>query len=418
MGAEIHYSTTLPLPISANDIDEAIIEAKFGREPKWASVTTASPSDASSSRPASIVPPGGVTNAPDSRYVTDAANAGTFLIATIKPGMVSNNVLTQLYSPTLGSKSWKDVQGSITQLIEDLDAWLCSLPKGLDPFKDNGSDQIMQQERNILKMYYYSTKILICRPCLCRLDRRIRSQSQSSVNFNHQIAAQCVAAATSIAACLPEDMTVWRKEIYNIFPWWSTVHYLMQSITILLLEACNEAEGINVLPAVKKLVRWLRELSSTNTTAEHAYSITVDLLKKMASRTFKDPRTSEEITLLFSERPIPAASDVGALDLAAQWTTGEEYMEQVPPQQDAQLHSETFMPDTLAQMMPSVDVFPSAPVGPVSGSFYGALHPHPTLASVLLTEFDQYNSLESDDGDVYMQDAPEQAQRWRSDWDY
>jgi hypothetical protein len=290
VGAELHSSTTLPLPIAANDIEEAFIQAKFGQTPKWGSATAPSHSPAGSSRTGSIVSENN-HNAPDVSSLSNEANAGTFLIAIVKLGMVSNNVLNQLYSPNLVSKSWKDVQGYIARLATDLDAWLFSLPTDLNPLDDNARGQTMQQERNLLKTYYYSTKILICRPCLCRLDRRIQSQTQSSANFNHQTAAQCVSAAKSIAACLPDDMAVWSKEIYRIFPWWATVHYLMQSIAILLLEACYEAEGINVLPAVKKLVRWLRELSSTNRTAERAYAITVDLLKKMASRNFKDPET-------------------------------------------------------------------------------------------------------------------------------
>ncbi|KAJ4357566.1 uncharacterized protein N0V89_002142 [Didymosphaeria variabile] len=408
VGAEIHSSTTLPLPISANDIEEATIEAKFGRRAKWGSGTATSPSDAGSSRSAAVRPPGNASNASEASNASDVANAGTFLTAIVKLGMVSNNVLTQLYSPNLVTKSWREVQENIAQLSEDLDVWLASLPRGLDPFKDNGRDYTMQQERNILKTYYFSTKILICRPCLCRLDRRIQSQTQSSANFNHQVASQCVAAAKSIAACLPDDMSVWGKEIYKIFPWWSAVHYLMQSIAILLLEACYEAEGINILPAVKKLVRWLKELSSSNRTAERAYSITVDLLKKMASRTFKDPRTSQEIALLLSEHPSPATSDAGASDFAAQWFTGEEFFDQhlQPPQ--AQSQGESYMADSLADTIPTMGVFPGAADMPVSGFFFEALHTHPALANVFLTGFDQHNPLPFDEDDIYMQDVPEQ----------
>ncbi|KAL5400414.1 hypothetical protein PMIN03_012391 [Paraphaeosphaeria minitans] len=415
VGAEIHSSTTLPLPISANDIDEAIIEAKFGREPKWASATTASPSDAESSRLASTMPPGDAAHA---SYGSGAANAGTFLIAIVKLGMVSSNVLTQLYSPNLAKQSWKEIQGSIARLAEDLDAWLYSLPKDLNPFKDNGQDQTTQQERNILKTYYYSTKILICRPCLCRLDRRIRSQTQSSVNFNHRIAAQCVAAAKSIAACLPDDMAVWGKKIYEIFPWWSVVHYLMQSIVVLLLEACYEAESISVLPAVKKLVRWLRELSSTNRTAERAYSITVDLLEKMASLTFKDPRTTQEITLLLSEHPSPATSDVEALQFEAPWLTGANTFEQHPLPHHIRSPDKAFVEDTSGDTMPVVGVFPGAADLPVPSFTYKALNSYSSLPNVFLTGFDQYNPFQFGESDVYMQDAPQQEQGLRSDWDY
>ncbi|KAK7188591.1 fungal specific transcription factor domain-containing protein [Paraphaeosphaeria sporulosa] len=419
VGADVHSSTTLPLPISANDIDEAIIQAKFGTRPKWGSATAGSPSDAGSSRAPSATPLGGNPSGTDARdTLNDEANAGTFLIAVVKLGMVSNNVLNQLYSPNLVTKSWKDIQGYISQLADDLDAWLYSLPAGLDPFKDHGRGQTMQQERNILKTYYYSTKILICRPCLCRLDRRIRSQTQSSVNFNHQTAAQCVAAAKSIAACLPDDMAVWGKEIYKIFPWWSAVHYLMQSIAILLLEACYEAESSAVLPAVKKLVRWLRELSSTNRTAERAYSITVDLLKKLASRTFQDPRTTQEIKQLLSEHPSPTVSDVGYSGFATQWLTGEEFLEQHPSPQEMQPSGESYMSNVFAESMPTVNVFPGATDLPVSGFFSEALHSHSPLANVFLTGFDQHNPLPFNVGDVYMPDAPGQAPHGqRSTWD-
>ncbi|KAL1591339.1 hypothetical protein SLS60_012083 [Paraconiothyrium brasiliense] len=409
VGAEIHSSTPLPLPISANDIDEATIEAKFGRRAQGGSGTA--PSDAESSRSANPMPPATASkapHAPDAPIASDVANAGTFLTAIIKLGMVSDNVLTQLYSPNLVTKSWKEAQEDIARLLEDLDVWLASLPRGLDPFKDNGRDHTMQQERNILKTYYLSTKILICRPCLCRLDRRIPSQSQSSANFNHRVASQCVAAAKSIAACLPDDMAVWGKAIYKIFPWWSAVHYLMQSIAILLLEACYEAEGINVLPAVKKLVRWLRELSSSNRTAERAYSITVGLLKKMALRTFKNPLTTQEITLLLSEHPNPESSEERVSEFAAQWFTGEEFFEQ-HVQPTAQSQGELFSGDSLTASMPTtMGAFPGAGEVPVSGFFYEAIHAHPALANVFITGFDEHNPLPFNEGDIYMQDVPEQ----------
>lgn len=277
VGAEIYCSTTLPLPIAAEDINEATIEAKFGPSPRWASVPAASSSEASSSR-SSTVPPGSVS---------ESANSGSFLKSTVALGLVSNRVLSQLYSPNLVTKSWKEVQKSIAALLEELDAWLSGLPKGLNPFKETGPE--MEQERNMLRTYYHSTKILICRPCLCRLDRRIQSQTQSSDDFNHKIATECVASARAIAARLPSDVPTYSKDIYTIFPWWASVHYVMQSIAILLLEACYEAEEMDIMPALRHLVRWLKVMKPSNAIASRAYSITLDLLNKMKVRHFKDP---------------------------------------------------------------------------------------------------------------------------------
>lgn len=281
IGAEAYCSTSLPLPISAADIEATIIEARFGEPPKWTSVHTQSNTDGSHSPSASTETP---------NLASEPANGGTFLTSTVKLGMLSNDVIAQLYSPSLATRSWKYVQQKITKMLEDLDAWLSSLPKSLNPFDDNGSTYSMQQERNILRTYYHSTRILICRPCLCRLDRRIQSQTDISDRFNHNIAAQCVLSAKSIAACLPDDMAVWNKEIYRIFPWWAAVHYVMQAVAVLLLEACYEAEGMDILPALKKLVRWLRALRYSNGAANRAYTITVDLLKKLVTRDFSDPK--------------------------------------------------------------------------------------------------------------------------------
>lgn len=290
VGAEIYCSTSLPLAISGEDINEATIEAKFGQRPRWPSLHTRTDGSSPSSPTVSEATP---------NSDVDSANSGSFLTATVKLGMLSNDITTRLYSPNLITKSWKDVQHSIAQMLEKLDAWLFNLPKGLNPFEDNGSNYSMQQERNIIKTYYHSTKILICRPCLCRLDRRIKSQTQMSDKFNHRIAVQCVSSAKSIAASLPDDMAVWNKEIYRVFPWWAAVHYVMQAIAILLLEACYEADGLDVLPALKKLVRWLRALRASNGMANRAYTITVDLLRKLTMRTFTDPRTPQASLQVF-----------------------------------------------------------------------------------------------------------------------
>ncbi|KAK7177652.1 hypothetical protein PSPO01_16297 [Paraphaeosphaeria sporulosa] len=155
------------------------------------------------------------------------------------------------------------------------------------------------------------------------------------------------------------------------------------AIAILLLEAppgtCYEAEGIIVLPAVKKL--------------NASYFITFDQLQNMGSRTIKDPQTAQEATDLLSEDPSPAVFDAGASWFAAQWIPGEEFLEKFPLRQGAQSGNETFTADSLAQMMPSVAMFPGFPDPP-----------------------GKHNPLPLEAADVYMQDAPEEEQhpRWVS----
>lgn len=141
-----------------------------------------------------------------------------------------------------------------------------------------------RREQNTLNFLYHNTKILITRPCLCRLDRRIANQSASSDDFNRQAAIACVVSAKTIANYLPDEQEGNVMALYEVGPWWSMVHNIMQSLTVLLLEVSMEPahfpqDRADIVPSLKKLVRWLRALRSTNGVAKRAYSIVLNLLK-------------------------------------------------------------------------------------------------------------------------------------------
>lgn len=67
----------------------------------------------------------------------------------------------------------------------------------------------------------------------------------------------------------------------------ATVHYIMQSIAILMLDISYDVivpdDSTETILALKKLVRWLRFLRQRNGMAKRAYSITLDLLRKLAN---------------------------------------------------------------------------------------------------------------------------------------
>jgi hypothetical protein len=102
------------------------------------------------------------------------------------------------------------------------------------------------------------------------------------------MASTCVTAAKAMTALLPDDINNNRIRIYGIFPWWAVVHFIMQSLAILMLElsyrGVESDERSETMAALKKLVRWLRALRNNNGMARRAYSITLDILQKMANR--------------------------------------------------------------------------------------------------------------------------------------
>jgi hypothetical protein len=152
-------------------------------------------------------------------------------------------------------------------------------------------------------MSYWSATILATRPCLCRLERRIRNQSDSSANFDANAAEACLNAALEIAKLFPSQPNI--EFIYTNGPWWNIVHIskfcpeginshtlimailVMQSAAVLLLKMAYRAEGARtgappVAPSIKKLIRWLRAMQKNDLVAARAYEVLWRILKACA----------------------------------------------------------------------------------------------------------------------------------------
>jgi len=285
-GVDKSCSVPLPLPISTQDIDESIIESRFGHllQTSIGLVPRQAPA------------PHSAVQSPDSSVRTDSsaasvnmANSGTYLRNVVQLCEITQEAL-HLYGTSTGGQSWQSIQQTIASLNEELDLWATSLPDGLRFFdRRAGTGRQYVREQNALEILYHNTKILINRPCLCRLDRRIVNQTASSNDFNERSATTCVASAKAIARLLPNDPDRNLVSLYESGPWWSMVHNIMQSIVVLLLEISLRGRHFpedrqEIIPPLKKLVRWLRAMRISNGVARRAYPIAFSLLKKMVAR--------------------------------------------------------------------------------------------------------------------------------------
>jgi hypothetical protein len=220
---------------------------------------------------------------------------------------IGQNAMISLYSATLMSKSWKDTQGRIAGLCNELEMWATNLPLGLN-FTQPTVDGGFMRERLTLQMGYIRAKILITRPCLCRLDERIPEQTKHSSDFNDEMARGCVSAAKTLADILPVQASA--AYLYQTGPWWSMTHHLMQALTVLLLElscdSVHDPESEEILPKVKKLIRWLRVLRKNDEVAGRAHDVGFGVLQDLASRTDTDTDISD---LLQEDAPPPASSN-------------------------------------------------------------------------------------------------------------
>lgn len=164
------------------------------------------------------------------------------------------------------------------------------------------------RERLMLQMSYIRAKILITRPCLCRLDERIPEQTKHSSDFNDEMARSCVSAAKTLADILPVQASA--AYLYQTGPWWSMTHHLMQALTVLLLElfcdSVHDPESEEILPKVKKLIRRLRVLRKNDEVAGRAHNVGFGVLQDLASRTDTDIDISD---LLQEDAPPPARSN-------------------------------------------------------------------------------------------------------------
>ena len=276
-------SVPLPLPTSSEDIEKSVIETQF-RDSRDAVIM---PKDSLRGQEAGS----GSKESTVKRYPASAhgpANSGSYLKHTVRLSLITRKSLS-LYAAGTVNQSWQSVQTTIASLIDELDAWAASLPEGLQFLnRTEMYNNRYAREQNSLDILYRSTRILITRPCLCRLDRRIPNQSKSSDDFNGKMARECVNTAKAVADLLPDDPNTQLVMLYRAGPWWKMVHVIMQALLILLLEVTKSPSNFpedhqDIHPYLMKMIAWLRVMRHNNGMARRAYSIVLGLMKKVAS---------------------------------------------------------------------------------------------------------------------------------------
>lgn len=97
------------------------------------------------------------------------------------------------------------------------------------------------RERVCLAMNYYSARITLCRPCLTQSPStppspnpaNSRQQPSARSKLRAEMATNCLQAACSLISIMPDAPEL--SWIPRTTPWWSVLHFLMQSTTALLL---------------------------------------------------------------------------------------------------------------------------------------------------------------------------------------
>ncbi|KAL6157198.1 hypothetical protein ACJQWK_06830 [Exserohilum turcicum] len=215
-----------------------------------------------------------------------ATDGSIYFITYTNLNLISQKVLLGLYSPRTAVQSWEHIQTRIKGLLNELEEWSkTALPSEGLRFTSPTQKSEIDREHFLLNIYYWSTKILITRPCLCRIERRIESESSRSVDFNKKIAELCVYAARQIVALFPKQPDMYF--IYSQGPWWDVVHIIMQSMAVLLLEMAYEGQELkeekaDILACIKKMMSWLRAMRVNDPVASRAHDVVYKILNTCA----------------------------------------------------------------------------------------------------------------------------------------
>ncbi|KAL8671429.1 MAG: hypothetical protein Q9168_004058 [Polycauliona sp. 1 TL-2023] len=196
-------------------------------------------------------------------------------------------VLAALYSAHIRHIKWSELQATIRELDQKACDWNTNLSRS---FETDPTCQTPEQDsaRIAIGMFFHSTRVLINRPCLCRLDRRIEHQSESSGSINAAAAHRCVTSARSILGLIPNEPSP--NIIFRGPFWWMGFHHLKRATTVLIQEITFQSEstsaaGADIVTDAIKAINWLHALGLSSNPAYSAW-ITLSRLLLRAAQEF------------------------------------------------------------------------------------------------------------------------------------
>jgi hypothetical protein len=176
----------------------------------------------------SIIPNEDITTSPPSTIPDDQVKGGLgktadsgFMDASSHLNLLTQQIITSLYTQRRLTPSWDYVQQMIISLVAELDKWAVgSIPQYLGGNQNMNFEQ--HREIMLLKLQYYRLKILSTRPSLRRIERCFEAGNDEYTSLEQSVAETCIQAAQDVAALVAGENNI--KALYEKGPWWSIVH--------------------------------------------------------------------------------------------------------------------------------------------------------------------------------------------------
>jgi hypothetical protein len=217
--------------------------------------------------------------------------SSTYFIYRIELSIVSHEIVTQLYCAATIKSRWSNVQDSMQRIDRRLVAWRDKLPSEFDITFEDSWTAPDWTDPNILSrmglaMQFSSARMILFRACLCRFEGRLKHQPESSKDFNQEAVETCIRSARKMISLLSWSASSSEK-LYAISPWWNTLHYICEALSVLMLELAFKAthmpdEAAYLLDDAKKGIRWLAMMAEQSVSARKAWEIFDSLIRLVA----------------------------------------------------------------------------------------------------------------------------------------
>lgn len=211
-------------------------------------------------------------------------NSSIYFLYHSDLSIVGQEVLDRVYTTESATVSWEDIKIRIGRLKTSIDTWKSTLPPGLDfsTMKDE-NDQTYWAKTN-LAFHYYSLRIILGRPCLCR--HRTHPVKADQKDLSHEMAIMTLESAIQTLNLLPDQPNT--AHVYQFCPWWCFLHYVMQSATVIILEltfACFHMPDRKdiLLQSARKSVMWLHAMSEHCIASRRAWQLCESALGRLIS---------------------------------------------------------------------------------------------------------------------------------------
>ncbi|PYH41048.1 fungal specific transcription factor domain-containing protein [Aspergillus saccharolyticus JOP 1030-1] len=236
------------------------------------------------------------------RAVEPSSSLYLFYLADL--AAISHAAVNAVYSLHACLGVSKGAHAKITHYQRMLGDWRSSLQSSFEFTDRNGRLKLAEPcpEQIALALAFYSSQIIINRPCLTRPGiQKVTETRHPRTAFANATALLCLQSAMDLMAIFPDlpDMG-WLCEMT---PWWSVVHYIMQALIILLIQLCvgpvdvvkgahtetgqgavGTAEEPEVILRVsKKCLRWLHAIASRSPSSRRAFITCERLLRRIAT---------------------------------------------------------------------------------------------------------------------------------------